>query len=283
VSMELLREQNAVVNKECAVWFASASLGANKDNVLIRSDGRPTYFASDIAYHYDKFINRQFDEVIDIWGADHQGHVSRVKTAVAALGVEEERLEIIIGQLVALKRGGETVRFSKRAGEIIRLREVVDEVGADACRYFFLQRSADSQMDFDLDLAKRQSSENPVYYVQYAHARSAGVLAQAKDRGLDYAHGDVALLADPAELTLIRKMLVLPELVESIAENHEPHHLPHYALELATAFHDFYEKCRVIDDANPALSSARLRLVASAKQAVASALSLMGMSAPEKM
>ena len=283
VSMDLLRKQNAVVNKEGAVWFASASLGANKDNVLIRSDGRPTYFASDIAYHYDKFINRKFDEVIDIWGADHQGHVSRVKTAVAALGVEEDRLEIIIGQLVALKRGGETVRFSKRAGEIIRLREVVDEVGADACRYFFLQRSADSQMDFDLDLAKRQSSENPVYYVQYAHARSAGVLAQAKERGLDYAQGDVALLTDPAELTLIRKMLVLPELVEAIAENHEPHHLPHYALELATAFHDFYEKCRVLDDANPALSSARLRLVASAKQAVASALSLMGMSAPEKM
>jgi arginyl-tRNA synthetase len=283
VSMDLLRKQNAVVNKEGAVWFASASLGANKDNVLIRSDGRPTYFASDIAYHYDKFINRKFDEVIDIWGADHQGHVSRVKTAVAALGVEEGRLEIIIGQLVALKRGGETVRFSKRAGEIIRLREVVDEVGADACRYFFLQRSADSQMDFDLDLAKRQSSENPVYYVQYAHARSAGVLAQAKERGLDYAQGDVALLTDPAELTLIRKMLVLPELVETIAENHEPHHLPHYALELATAFHDFYEKCRVIDDANPALSSARLRLVASAKQAVASTLSLMGMSAPEKM
>src|SRR5688572_9329919 len=283
VAMDLLRKQNAVVTKEGAVWFASASLGANKDNVLIRSDGRPTYFASDIAYHYDKFINRKFDEVIDIWGADHQGHVSRVKTAVAALGVEEERLEIIIGQLVALKRGGETVRFSKRAGEIIRLREVVDEVGADACRYFFLQRSADSQMDFDLDLAKRQSSENPVYYVQYAHARSAGVIAQAKERGLDYAQGDVALLTDPAELTLIRKMLVLPELVESIAENHEPHHLPHYALELATAFHDFYEKCRVIDEANPALSSARLRLVASAKQAVASALSLMGMTAPEKM
>jgi arginyl-tRNA synthetase len=283
VSMDLLRQQNAVVTKEGAVWFASASLGANKDNVLIRSDGRPTYFASDIAYHYDKFINRKFDDVIDIWGADHQGHVSRVKTAVAALGIEEERLEIIIGQLVALKRGGETVRFSKRAGEIIRLREVVDEVGADACRYFFLQRSADSQMDFDLDLAKRQSSENPVYYVQYAHARSAGVLAQAKERGLDYVGGDVSLLTDAAELTLVRKMLMLPELVESIAANHEPHHLPHYALELATAFHDFYEKCRVLDDANPALSSARLRLVASAKQAVASSLSLMGMSAPEKM
>jgi arginyl-tRNA synthetase len=282
-AMQLLRDQNAVVEKEGAVWFASASLGANKDNVLIRSDGRPTYFASDIAYHYDKFFNRRFDHVIDIWGADHQGHVSRVITAVEALGIEKERIEIIIGQLVALKRAGNTVRFSKRAGEIITLREVVDEVGGDACRYFFLQRSADSQMDFDIELAKRQSSENPVYYVQYAHARSTGVLAQAGERGMGYENGDVSLLTHPAELTLIRKMLLLPELVETIAVNHEPHHLPHYALDLATAFHDFYEKCRVLDDAEPALSRARLRLVVAAKTVLASALGLMGMSAPDKM
>jgi arginyl-tRNA synthetase len=282
-AMQLLRDQNAVVQKEGAVWFASASLGANKDNVLIRSDGRPTYFASDIAYHYDKFFNRKFDDVIDIWGADHQGHVSRVITAVESLGVAKERIEIIIGQLVALKRGGATVRFSKRAGEIITLREVIDEVGGDACRYFFLQRSADSQMDFDIELAKRQSSENPVYYVQYAHARSTGVLSQAAERGIGYEDGDVSLLNHPAELTLIRKMLLLPELVESIAANHEPHHLPHYALDLATAFHDFYEKCRVLDDAAPELSRARLRLIVAAKQVLASALGLMGMSAPEKM
>jgi arginyl-tRNA synthetase len=282
-AMKRLRDQNEVVEKEGAVWFASASLGGNKDNVLIRSDGRPTYFASDIAYHYDKFFNRGFDHVIDIWGADHQGHVSRVITAVEALGVAKERIEIIIGQLVALKRGGETVRFSKRAGEIITLREVIDEVGGDACRYFFLQRSADSQMDFDLELAKRQSSENPVYYVQYAHARSTGVLSQAAERGTGHDDGDVSLLTHPAELTLIRKMLLLPELVETIAANHEPHHLPHYALDLATAFHDFYEKCRVLDDAEPALSSARLRLVVSAKLVLATALGLMGMSAPDKM
>jgi arginyl-tRNA synthetase len=282
-AMQRLHDQNAVVEKEGAVWFASASLGANKDNVLIRSDGRPTYFASDIAYHYDKYFNRKFDHVIDIWGADHQGHVSRVITAVESLGIEKERIEIIIGQLVALKRGGDTVRFSKRAGEIITLREVVNEVGGDACRYFFLQRSADSQMDFDIELAKRQSSENPVYYVQYAHARSTGVLAQAAERGFTYEQADTSLLTHPAELTLIRKMLLLPELVEAIAVNHEPHHLPHYALELATAFHDFYEKCRVLDDAEPALSSARLRLVAAAKTVLATALGLMGMSAPDKM
>ena len=282
-AMKRLRDQNEVVEKEGAVWFASASLGANKDNVLIRSDGRPTYFASDIAYHYDKFFNRNFDHVIDIWGADHQGHVSRVITAVEALGVEKERIEIIIGQLVALKRGGDTVRFSKRAGEIITLRDVVDEVGGDACRYFFLQRSADSQMEFDIELAKRQSSENPVYYVQYAHARSTGVLGQAAERGIAYDNGDVSLLTHPAELTLIRKMLLLPELVEAIAANHEPHHLPHYALDLATAFHDFYEKCRVLDDSAPALSSARLRLIVAARLVLATALNLMGMSAPDKM
>jgi arginyl-tRNA synthetase len=283
VAMQHLRDRKAVVEKEGAVWFASSTLGEEKDNVLIRSNGAPTYFASDIAYHYDKFFRRGFDQVIDIWGADHQGHVSRVKTAVQALGVEEGRLEIIIGQLVGLKRGGETVRFSKRAGEIITLREVIDEAGADACRFFFLQRSADSQMDFDIDLAKRQSNENPVYYVQYAHARSAGIITQAAGRGLKYEDGDVSLLRHEAELTLLRKMLLLPELVETIAQNHEPHHLPHYALELATAFHDFYEKCRVLDDAAPDLTRARLRLIASAKIVLASALGLMGMTAPEKM
>ncbi len=283
VAMQHLRDRKAVVEKEGAVWFASSTLGEEKDNVLIRSNGAPTYFASDIAYHYDKFFKRGFDQVIDIWGADHQGHVSRVKTAVQSLGVEEGRLEIIIGQLVGLKRGGETVRFSKRAGEIITLREVIDEAGADACRFFFLQRSADSQMDFDIDLAKRQSTENPVYYVQYAHARSAGIMAQAALRGLGHDPGDVSLLRHEAELTLLRKMLLLPELVESIAQNHEPHHLPHYALELATAFHDFYEKCRVLDEAEPDMTRARLRLIAAAKIVLASALGLMGMSAPEKM
>jgi arginyl-tRNA synthetase len=271
------------VEREGAVWLATSALGEDKDNVLVRSTGVPTYFASDIAYHYDKFIKRGFDKVIDIWGADHQGHVSRVKAAVQALGMEPGRLEILIGQLVGLKRGGETVRFSKRAGEIITLREVVDEVGADACRFFFLQRSADAQMEFDLDLAKSQSSENPVYYVQYAHARIAGILSQASERGYSLDGGDVDLLRHPAELALVRKMLLLPELVESISQNLEPHHLPHYALELATAFHDFYEKCRVINDEEPDLTRARLRLCAAAKVVLASSLELMGMSTPERM
>ena len=282
-AMARLRAQGAVVEKEGAVWLASSTLGEEKDNVLIRSTGVPTYFASDIAYHYDKFFRRGFDRVIDIWGADHQGHVSRVKTAVAALGVQDGRLEILIGQLVGLRRGGEVVRLSKRAGEIITLREVVDEVGVDACRFFFLQRSADAQMEFDIELAKKQSADNPVYYVQYAHARIAGILTQAAERGIDPTGADLTLLRHPAELALVRKMLLLPELVESIAESLEPHHLPHYAQELATAFHDFYEKCRVLDEAEPALTRARLRLSAAAKTVLARSLQLMGMTAPERM
>jgi arginyl-tRNA synthetase len=282
-AMDVVRNAGAMTEKEGAVWFASSGLGEDKDNVLIRSTGAPTYFASDIAYHYDKFLIRGFDQVIDIWGADHQGHVSRVKTAVSTLGVEEGRLEIIIGQLVSVRRGDATGRLSKRAGNIVTLREVVDEVGKDACRFFFLQRSADSQMEFDVDLAKTQSADNPVYYVQYAHARIAGILSQARERGLSPDGGDVGLLSHQAEMALIRKMLLLPELIESIAENHEPHHLPHYAMDLATAFHDFYERCRVINDEEPALTKARLRLAAAAKVVLARALGLMGMDAPERM
>jgi arginyl-tRNA synthetase len=281
-TMALLREKGYVVEKEGAVWFTSAGLGEDRDNVLVRSSGDPTYFASDIAYHYDKFIVRGFDRVIDIWGADHQGHVGRVKTAVEAIGVDPDRLDILLYQLVTLRRGKEVVRLSKRGGEIITLREVVEEVGADACRFFFLSRSHDSQMDFDLELAKQQSNENPVYYVQYAHARIAGILNHAAERGVDYADGDVSLLGHPAELALIRKMLQLPELIESVAKALEPHHLPHYAMDLATEFHQFYTECRVVSD-DEALTKARLKLVEAARITLARTLHLMGMTAPERM
>lgn len=281
-TMELLKERGFVAEREGATWLVSSALGEEKDNVLVRSTGAPTYFASDIAYHYDKFVLRGFDHVINIWGADHQGHVPRMKAAVSALGVDPERLTIIIYQLVTLKRGEEVVKLSKRAGDIITLRELVDEVGADAARFNFVGRAADSHMDFDIELAKRQSSENPVYYVQYAHARIAGILIQAKERGIDYSSGDVSLLGQEAELSLIRKMLRLPELVESMAVNLEPHQLPYYAMEIATAFHDFYEKCRVLTD-DEALTKARLQLISAAKVVLARALDLMGMSAPERM
>ena len=182
-TMGLLRERGYTAEREGALWFTSSTLGDDKDNVLVRSTGQPTYFASDIAYHYDKFVLRGYDSVIDIWGADHQGHVPRMKSVMEALASRSDRLTILISQLVTLKRGAETVRASKRTGELITLRELVEEVGQDACRYFFLARAAESQMEFDLELAKQQSADNPVYYVQYAHARIAGILRQASERG----------------------------------------------------------------------------------------------------
>jgi arginyl-tRNA synthetase len=282
-AMQDLRTQNFLVEKEGALWFASSELGEDKDNVVVRSTGRPTYFASDIAYHYEKFKKRRYDRVINVWGADHQGHVSRLKAAVQALGVDPARLEILIYQLVSFRRGEELVRLSKRSGNIVLIRDIVEEVGPDAARFFFLSRSADSQMEFDLELAKRQSAENPVYYVQYAHARIAGIIKNAGERGFASEGADVSLLTHAAEFDLIRKMLQLPDLVQYMAERSEPHHLPHYAQELATAFHQFYTECRVLDDENRALSSARLRLCEAARVALARALTLMGMSAPDEM
>ena len=179
-----LKQDGYMVEKEGAVWFASSELGEDKDNVVIRSTGRPTYFASDIAYHFEKFQRRGFERVINVWGADHQGHVSRLKMAVQALGVDASQLEILIYQLVSFRRGEELVRLSKRSGNIVLIRDIIDEVGPDACRFFFLSRSSDSQMEFDLELAKRQSAENPVYYVQYAHARIAGIIANAAERNI---------------------------------------------------------------------------------------------------
>ena len=281
-ALSLLRERKCVREKEGALWFASTALGDDKDAVLVRSSGLPTYFASDVAYHYNKFVERHFQRVINIWGADHQGHVPRMKAVVSALGVEPSRLEVIISQLVTLKRGDQTLRLSKRTGDIITLREVLDEVGADACRYFFLTRSADSQMDFDLDLAKKQSQDNPVYYVQYAHARIHSILRNAAEQRIAHADGDVQLLRDPAEMALVRKMLVLPELIEEAALSLEPHHLPHYAHELATVFHGFYQNCRVISP-DTALAAARLKLVDACRIVLARTLTLMGMSAPERM
>lgn len=281
-AMSLLREQGHLAEREGATWFVSTALGEDKDNVVVRGDGSPTYFAGDIAYHYNKFRERKFDRVINIWGADHQGHVSRMKAVVGALGIAPERLQVIVCQMVTLRRGDELVRVSKRSGDIITLRELVDEVGTDACRFFFLSRTADSQMDFDLELAKKESAENPVYYVQYAHARIASILRLAEQRGIDYRGGDVSLLTTEPELTLIRKMLLLPEMIEVVAQTLEPHHLTYYAQDLATVFHGFYKQCRVVSQ-DEALTKARLRLVAAAKLVLAKTLHLMGMTAPERM
>jgi arginyl-tRNA synthetase len=281
-AMELLQSGGYIAKKENATWFESRSLGEDKDNVLVRSDGFPTYFASDIAYHYNKFVERKFDWVIDIWGADHQGHVPRMKAMLKALGQNPEQLKVILCQLVTLQRGREIVKVSKRSGDIITLREVIDEVGSDACRFLFLARSADSQMDFDLELAKRQSADNPVYYVQYAHARIASIIRLAEHREIDYSQGDVSLLTTEPELTLIRRLILLPEIVERVALTLEPHHLPYYAQDLATGFHSFYKQCRVVSE-DEALTKARLKLVRATQIALAKILRLMGMTAPEKM
>ena len=283
--VSLLRDKDFLSEREGALWFNSSTLGDDKDNVVVRSTGEPTYFASDIAYHYNKFIRRGFDGVVNIWGADHQGHVPRMKSAVVALGIDSNRLTVLISQMVTLKRGKELVRASKRSGEFVTLGELADEVGTDACRYFFLARSPSTHMEFDLELAKQESADNPVYYVQYAHARNAGILNLARSGDMDWSQGDVALLNHPSELSLIRAMLRFPELVAHMARSLEPHHLPHYTMELATAFHWFYENCRVISSnaEDHEVSLARLKLVESAQIVFRRSLELMGMNAPERM
>jgi arginyl-tRNA synthetase len=291
-----LSAEGWLVHRDGAIWF-SPERGQpaddekrqknehDKDNVVVRSDGRPTYFASDIAYVWDKLVQRGFDRAIYVWGADHQGHVPRMKAVTRALGLDPERVIFILYQLVTLKRGGELVRMGKRTGEIITLREVVEEIGADATRFMLLTRSADSQMELDLTLAVQASSENPVYYVQYGHARIASIFRNARERGLSPLGGDVHLLTHPAEQALIRQMLRLPETVALCAESLSPHPLTHYALELATAFHAFYKECRVISDepGHAELGKARLKLVQAAQITLANTLRLIGVSAPDSM
>jgi arginyl-tRNA synthetase len=285
IAMGLLNANGYTVKRDGAIWFTSSSLGDDKDNVLVRRTGQPTYFASDVAYHYNKFVTRGFDGVIDIWGADHQGHVARMKGALQVIGINPDMLTVLISQLVTLKRGGQVVRASKRTGELVTLRELVDEVGADACRYFFLARAAESHMEFDMELAKQQSADNPVYYVQYAYARIAGILRQALERGFVWHDGDTSALIDESELALLRKMVQLPELIDSIAVTLAPHALAHYATDLASAFHWFYDHCRVLSDApeHQRLVSARLKLCAASGIVLARTLGIIGVTAPEHM
>ncbi|MDP6823031.1 MAG: arginine--tRNA ligase [Dehalococcoidia bacterium] len=284
-TMGELEDAGFLVDRDGARWFASTQLGEDKDNVVIRSSGGHTYFASDIAYHAEKFKERNFDEVIDVWGADHHGHVARMKAAATALGIDPERLTIILNQIVSFKENGESLRFSKRKNVIVTVRDLVDDVGSDAVRYTFLSRGAESQMEFDLDLARKQSSDNPVYYVQYAHARLSGILRNAREAGIDWADGDVSLLNHDLEIALIRQIAGLPDVVDRAADRLEPQQIPHYATEVARALQKFYDACRVIseDEEDLPVSKARLKLVEAAQIAIARCLSLMGMNAPERM
>ena len=286
-----LRESGNIVEKEGATWFTHPEL--EKDAVLVRSaevipdpESRPTYLASDICYLWDKLVLRDFDRAIYVWGADHHGDVPRVKAAAQALGIPAERVELILYQLVTMRRGEEVLRMSKSSGEFVTLREVIAEVGPDPIRYMLLTRTADVTLDFDLELAVEQSDRNPVFYVQYAHTRIAGVLRHAAEQGWPAdVMGDPELLTHPSELALLRKMVALPEIIALAANNLAPHHLPNYAAELASLFHVFYHNCHIVstDPADAELSRARLMLARAAKSVLARVLHLMGVDAPERM
>lgn len=283
-AISLMRERGHIYEEEGALWFRTTDFGDDKDRVVVRGNGVTTYFASDIAYHRDKY-DRGFDWAINVWGADHHGYVPRLKAIVEGLGRDPDDLKIILVQLVSLLRNGEPVAMSTRSGEFVTLKEVVDEVGRDAARFFFLMRRSDSQLDFDLELAKRQSTENPVYYVQYAHARICSIFETAIEKGLvpeDFAATPLTKLEAAEELALIKFLGKFPETVEGSALNFEPHRITYYLQELAGLFHSFYNRHRVIGE-DQELSAARLLLLKCTAQTLKNGLLLLGVSAPEKM
>ena len=280
-----LKENGYAYDADGAIWFRSTAFSDDKDRVLVRSNGVPTYFMSDVVYHKNKY-DRGFDLVIDVWGADHHGYIPRMKAAVQALGRKPEDLEVLLIQFVNLLRGGEQVAMSTRSGEFVTLREVIEEVGVDATRYFFAMRRSDSHLDFDLDLAKSTSTENPVYYVQYAHARINSIFREAESRGAplsrDPSEVDVTLLKEPEETALIRQIASFPDEVKKAAEEFAPHRITFFAYELAGAFHSFYNAHRVLG-VNEDLEAARLCLTKATKVVLAKALDLLGITAPERM
>ncbi len=282
--LDKLQKQGFVYIDEEAKWAGTSGYGDEKDRVVVRKNGEPTYFAADIAYHQNKF-SRGFETIIDIWGADHHGYMPRLFAGIQALGHDKNSLKIILVQLVNLLRDGTPVAMSTRSGEFVTLREVLDEVGKDAARYNFLMRRSDSHLDFDLELAKRQVSENPVYYVQYAHARICSILNMARERGIplpNYADIETALLNEPEEKVLIKLMARFPEIIEGAAGALEPHRVTFYLNELAGVFHSYYNKNKVISE-NNMLTAARLLLVKTIGIVLRNALKILGVSAPEKM
>ena len=279
--VEILRDKGYVYEKDGAQWLQCTAWGEEKDEVLVRSNGTPTYFAADIAYHRNKF-ERGYKRLINIWGADHHGHVARLKGAMTALGYPGDDITVILMQLVRLYRGGEIVKMSKRSGQYVTLDELIEEVGKEAARFFFIMRNPDSALDFDLDLAKAESSDNPVYYVQYAHARICSILSVA---GVDTPLAkdvDLSLLSEEAERVLIRKLAEWPQEVADAARELAPYHLAYYAKDLATAFHSFYNSCKVLTD-DAALRDARLALVDCSRITLRNVLQLLGLSDPERM
>jgi arginyl-tRNA synthetase len=307
--LDELRTRGLLFEEEGALWFRSSAFGDDKDRVVRKQEGEWTYLASDIAYHRDKLM-RGYDLLVDVWGADHHGYIGRMDSAVQAYGHPKERLRVVLVQMVNLLRGGKKVEMSKRAGEFITLREVMDEVGADAAKFFFLMRRSDSHLDFDLDLAKRQSAENPVYYVQYAHARLSSVFRIAEERGIPVPQpreASLDLLKDPDELSLIRKLSDYPSVVRGSAAALEPHRITFYLQELAGLLHTFYYKHRIMpvmaesevadeqfvaadervvkqrESVTPELTAARLAMMRQVQQVIKNGLGLLGISAPDRM
>ncbi len=282
IALNKLRENGHIFEEEGATWLRSTTFGDDKDRVLIKSDGSFTYLLPDIAYHENK-LARGFDQLINIWGADHHGYIPRMKAAFEALGYEREKLEVSVIQMVQLYKDGEKMKMSKRTGKAVTMRELVEEVGLDAVRYFFGMRSGDSHMDFDLDLAVSQSNENPVYYAQYAHARICSILRSAETQGMKASTNSLELLQSEKELDLLKKIGDFPQVVADAAKLRAPHRVATYIQELAATFHSFYNADKVLNADNVPLSEARLALVTSARQTIANALKLIGVSAPEKM
>jgi len=284
-TIALLGEKGLTYTKEDAVWFKSTEFGAEKDDVLVRANGIPTYFAADIAYHRNKLAGRNFDMAINIWGADHHGHIARMKGAMEALGIDAARLHVITMQLVRLVENGEVVRMSKRTGRMITLSDLLDEIGVDAARFFFNLRQAGSHFEFDLGLAVEQSNDNPVFYVQYAYARICSILRLLKEEGTQvrpYKEINAALLSDEHERALIKKLADFPEEIRVAAASLEPSRITRYAMDTAALFHSFYNACHVRTE-DAALTAARLSLVAATRTVLGNALRMLAVTAPEKM
>ena len=277
-----LLEKGYMYEQDGALWLKSTAFGDDKDRVVIRDNGVPTYFAADIAYHANKF-GRGFDRVINLWGADHHGYIARMKAAMQCMGYQPEQLEILILQMVRLLRDGQEVKMSKRTGQSVTLNELIDEVGTDAARFFFVMRSIDSQLDFDLDLAKKKSNDNPVFYVQYAHARICSIMRQVAEAGITVqGKGDYKLLTEPVEMDLIKKLGEYPEMLATAAKERAVQQVAHYVYDLAGLFHSAYNQCRILG-VNEDLQQARLAMVMAVGHVVRHALSILGVSAPEKM
>ncbi|MGP4059200.1 arginine--tRNA ligase [Halobacillus sp. H74] len=281
-AMQVLKNQGYVFEKDEATWFETTRFGDDKNRVLIKNDGTYTYLTPDIAYHKNK-MDRGFDTLINIWGADHHGYIPRMKAAIQALGYDKDTLEVEIIQMVNLFQDGEKVKMSKRTGKAVTLRELMEEVGIDAMRYFFSMRSSDSHLDFDMDLARSESNENPVYYVQYAHARICTMLKQAEDKGLVSDSFDASHLTSEKEEDLLKRLGEFPQVVADAAEKRTPHRVTQYAFDLASNLHSFYNAVKVLDEAHPDRTAARIALMKAVRTTLNNALKLIGVSAPKQM